>query len=93
MQDLGAGELLLNSIDADGTKNGFDLELLEQVRKISRVPLIASGGAGKVEHFVDVARTGVDAILAASVFHSDQISITEVKEALKNSGVEVRLAN
>lgn len=93
VQDLGAGELLLNSIDADGTKNGFDLELLEQVRKISRVPLIASGGAGKVEHFVDVARTGVDAILAASVFHSDQISITEVKEALKNSGVEVRLAN
>ena len=93
VQDLGAGELLLNSIDADGTKSGFDLELLEKVRDIARVPLIASGGAGKVDHFVEVAKVGVDAILAASVFHSNQISIVEVKDALKKAGVEVRLAN
>ena len=65
----GAGEILLNSMDADGVKTGFDLEMLAQVRSQVTVPLIASGGAGKVEHFVQAVRTGADAVLAASVFH------------------------
>lgn len=88
--DLGAGELLINSIDADGTKAGFDLELIERIREISKVPLIASGGAGEVKHFVDAARAGADAILAASVFHDGLISIQQVKSALDASGFEVR---
>ena len=90
VQDLGAGELLINSIDADGTKDGFDLELIEKVRAISSVPIIASGGAGKIEHFVAAALVGADALLAASVFHGQTISITEVKSALHARGVEVR---
>lgn len=90
VQDLGAGELLINSIDADGTKDGFDLELIEKVRAISSVPIIASGGAGKIEHFVAAALAGADALLAASVFHEQTISITEVKSALHARGVEVR---
>jgi cyclase len=90
VQELGAGELLVNSIDADGTRSGFDLELLELVISISKVPVIASGGAGRVEHFVSAARTGVDAMLAASIFHSGEISIPEVKLALSQSGSLVR---
>jgi imidazole glycerol-phosphate synthase subunit HisF len=90
VQDLGAGELLVNSIDADGTRNGFDLELLERVRKISHVPVIASGGAGTVEHFVQAALAGADALLAASVFHEGQFSVADVKVALSDAGVEVR---
>jgi cyclase len=89
--DSGAGELLINSIDADGTKSGFDLELIEAVRKISEVPIIASGGAGKPEHFVQAAYAGADAVLAASVFHSKAISIETVKFQLKEAGFEVRL--
>ena len=90
VQDLGAGELLINSIDADGTRDGFDIELIEKIRAISRVPIIASGGAGKIEHFVEAALAGADALLAASVFHEGTISITEVKSALNARGVEVR---
>ncbi len=90
VQDLGAGELLVNSIDADGTKDGFDLELIEKIRAISTVPLIASGGAGKVEHFVAAALSGADALLAASVFHEGSISIARVKAALADAGLEVR---
>lgn len=90
VQDLGAGELLINSIDADGTRDGFDIELIEKVRAISSVPIIASGGAGRVEHFVDAALAGADALLAASVFHEKTISIAEVKSALNERGVEVR---
>jgi cyclase len=90
VQDLGAGELLINSIDADGTRDGFDVELIEQVRAISSVPIIASGGAGKIEHFVDAALAGADALLAASVFHEGTMSIAEVKSALNARGVEVR---
>ncbi len=90
VQDLGAGELLINSIDADGTRDGFDIELIEQIRAISRVPIIASGGAGKIEHFVEAALAGADALLAASVFHEGTISITDVKSALNARGVEVR---
>ena len=90
VQDLGAGELLVNSIDADGTKDGFDLELIEKIRKISTVPVIASGGAGRVEHFVQAALSGADALLAASVFHEGKFSVSDVKVALKAAGVDVR---
>lgn len=89
--DLGAGELLLNSIDADGTKSGFDIELIEQVRELVDIPIIASGGAGSPEHFVAAANAGADAVLAASVFHDGLISIEAVKEALRLNGFEVRL--
>lgn len=88
--DLGIGELLLNSIDADGTKQGFDLPMLEAARSASTVPLIASGGAGKIQDFVDAANAGADAILAASVFHNRSITIAEVKLALKEAGFATR---
>ncbi|MEV7042015.1 imidazole glycerol phosphate synthase subunit HisF [Amycolatopsis sp. NPDC051061] len=89
-EELGVGEILLNSMDADGTKNGFDLELIELVRKAVRVPVIASGGAGAVEHFLPAVQTGADAVLAASVFHFGQLKIGDVKDALREGGVEVR---
>jgi cyclase len=91
VEDLGAGELLVNSIDADGTKSGFDIELVELITSKSSLPVIASGGAGKVEDFVEAARAGADAVLAASVFHEGEISIGEVKRALNQASVEVRL--
>ena len=91
VEDLGAGELLVNSIDADGTKSGFDIELVELIKSQSSLPVIASGGAGKVEDFVEAARAGADAVLAASVFHEGEISIGEVKLALDQASVEVRL--
>ena len=90
VQDLGAGELLVNSIDSDGTRDGFDIELIEKIRAISKVPLIASGGAGRLEHFVAAANAGADALLAASVFHEGLFTISEVKHALRESGIEVR---
>ncbi|KAA2258728.1 imidazole glycerol phosphate synthase subunit HisF [Solihabitans fulvus] len=89
-QELGVGEILLNSMDADGTKAGFDLDLLRRVRAVVDVPLIASGGAGAVEHFAPAVAAGADAVLAASVFHFGQLRISEVKEALRAKGVEVR---
>jgi imidazole glycerol-phosphate synthase subunit HisF len=89
---LGAGELVVNSMDADGTKEGFDLELLNAIAKRVNVPVIASGGAGRIEHFVDVAtKTDVDAYLAASVFHYETITIDQVKQELKKNGVPVRI--
>ncbi len=88
--DRGAGEILLNSMDADGTTSGFDLEMIEAVRAVVGVPVIASGGAGTVEHFVDAARAGADAVLAASVFHYGTLSIAEVKAGLADAGFEVR---
>ncbi|WP_062388830.1 imidazole glycerol phosphate synthase subunit HisF [Demequina iriomotensis] len=87
---LGAGEILLNSMDADGTTDGFDLEMLARVREVVDVPLIASGGAGTVEHFVQAARAGADAVLAASVFHFGALTIQEVKDAMRKAGIEVR---
>ena len=87
---LGAGEILLNSMDADGTKTGFDLELIGAVRAAVDVPLVASGGAGAVEHFVPAVEAGADAVLAASVFHFGQLRIGEVKDAMRASGVIVR---
>jgi cyclase len=90
VQDLGAGELLVNSIDADGTRDGFDLELIDRVKQISQVPVIASGGAGTLEHFVAAAQAGADALLAASVFHEGMFTISDVKEAMKAAGLEIR---
>ncbi len=87
----GVGEILLNSMDADGTTDGFDLEMIEAIRAEVDVPLIASGGAGKVEHFVAAARAGADAVLAASVFHFGIFTIGEVKQALAAAGFPVRL--
>ena len=90
VQELGAGELLVNSIDADGTRNGFDAEMLAAVRAIANVPVIASGGAGKAEDFPEAAAAGADAILAASIFHEGSVSIGDAKGALKAAGYEVR---
>jgi cyclase len=89
--ELGAGELLVNSIDADGTRDGFDTDMLRAIREISPVPVIASGGAGKAQDFPEAARAGADAILAASIFHEGSVSITQAKIALKQEGFEVRL--
>lgn len=88
--ERGAGELLVNSIDADGTKQGFDLELVALMRELSRVPVIASGGAGKAEDFAPAIRAGADAVLAASVFHSGQLTVGDVKAAMMADGIEVR---
>ncbi|WP_026927739.1 imidazole glycerol phosphate synthase subunit HisF [Granulicoccus phenolivorans] len=88
--DLGAGEILLNSMDADGTTAGFDLAMLEDMRAAVNVPLIASGGAGTAAHFVDAARAGADAVLAASVFHFGTVSVAEVKQALAEADFPVR---
>lgn len=88
--ELGAGEILLNSMDADGTKAGFDLELIEAVRAVVDIPVIASGGAGKVEHFAPAVASGADAVLAASVFHFGELTIGEVKESLREAGNPVR---
>ncbi len=87
---LGAGEVLLNSMDADGTRNGFDLEMLRAVRAEVGVPLIASGGAGAVQHFPPAVAAGADAVLAASIFHFGEVSIGAVKEALRMTGAPVR---
>ena len=88
--ELGAGELLVNSIDADGTKAGFDLELIGIMRELSSVPVIASGGAGRVDHFPPAIAAGADAVLAASVFHSGDLTIGDVKRELADAGMVVR---
>ncbi|QWS35091.1 imidazole glycerol phosphate synthase subunit HisF [Curtobacterium sp. L6-1] len=88
--ERGAGELLVNSIDADGTKNGFDLALVTAVRAVSSVPVIASGGAGRVEHFAPAIDAGADAVLAASVFHRGEMTVADVKDALRATGHVVR---
>ena len=88
--NLGAGEILMNSIDADGTRQGFDCELIGLVRNAVRVPIVASGGAGKVTDFAPAIRAGADAVLAASVFHSGEISIPAVKNELRREGLVVR---
>lgn len=88
--ELGAGEILLNSMDADGTKNGFDLEMIRAVRSVTQVPLISSGGAGKLEHFPQAIDAGANAVLAASVFHFGDMTIGQVKETLRAAGHSVR---
>lgn len=93
-EELGAGEILLTSMDADGTKNGYDVELTRAVARAVRLPVIASGGAGKVEHFYDVLTAGqADAALAASLFHFGEISIGQVQRYLAERGVPVRIQN
>lgn len=88
--ERGAGEVLLNSIDADGTKNGFDVEMIDAVRAITSVPLVASGGAGKASDAVEAYQAGADAILAASIFHHDKVTVGEVKASLAAVGAVVR---
>jgi cyclase len=87
---LGAGEVLLTSIDRDGTDSGYDLKLIEAARNAVSVPIIASGGAGRLEHFVEALKAGADAVLAASVFHFGIYSIAEAKDALAEAGFPVR---
>jgi cyclase len=88
--ELGVGEILLNSMDADGTKAGFDLAMLRAVRAAVSVPVIASGGAGAADHFAPAVDAGADAVLAASVFHFKELSIGEVKSAMAEQGIVVR---
>ncbi|WP_434588568.1 imidazole glycerol phosphate synthase subunit HisF [Streptomyces sp. A5-4] len=88
--ELGAGEILLNSMDADGTKDGYDTEMIAAVRAHVTVPVIASGGAGKLDHFAPAVAAGADAVLAASVFHFGDLRISEVKNTLREAGHPVR---
>lgn len=88
--ELGAGEILLNAMDADGTTDGFDLDLIRRVRAEVSIPVIASGGAGAVEHFAPAVEAGADAVLAATVFHFGTLRISDVKGALAGAGVPVR---
>ena len=90
-QELGVGEILLNSMDGDGTKEGFDLELIRKVREAVHLPIIASGGAGTVEHFPPAVAAGADAALAATIFHFGEVAITDCKHAIAEAGYEVRL--
>ena len=88
----GAGEIVLNSIDTDGVKSGFDLEMLDELASRVNVPIIASGGAGNMEHFADLfTHPGIDAGLAASIFHTKQVDIKDLKRFLRGKGVEMRL--
>ena len=88
--ELGAGEILLNSMDADGTREGFDLEMIRAVRREVNIPVIASGGAGKASDFPPAIAAGADAVLAASIFHYGLLTIRQVKDALKGAGYTVR---
>lgn len=89
---LGAGEIVLNSIDADGTKAGFDIEITQRVSKSVGIPVVASGGAGKLEHLAEVLKSGkADAVLAASIFHFGEFTVDEVKKYLAAEGIPVRL--
>jgi len=89
--DRGAGEVVLNCMSSDGTRGGFDITQLGTARKVLPIPLVASGGAGAIDHFISVFRQAdVDAALAATVFHSGQIPISELKQSLAGAGIEVR---
>ena len=91
IEQLGAGEICLNSIDADGTKNGFDIPMLKAVCDSCNIPVIASGGAGKIEDFSEVfEKTGATAALAASLFHFKELTVQQVKDYCRNKGVIVR---
>lgn len=90
---LGVGEILLNSMDADGTRSGYDIEMIKAVRKVSKVPLIASGGAGKVEDFADALDAGADALLAASIFHFGTYRISDIKKYLSGRGYSMRTSH
>lgn len=91
-ESLGAGEILLTSMDCDGTKAGFDVELTRAISDVVNIPVIASGGAGKLEHFTDAVKEGhADAVLAASLFHFKELEIKEVKQHMRDNGIDVRL--
>jgi cyclase len=90
-QDKGIGELLVNSVDADGTKSGFNNELISAIRRVTSLPLIASGGAGVAADFLPAVQAGANAVLAASIFHSGAVSIQSVKQELSSNGVKVRM--
>jgi len=90
-QDKGIGELLVNSVDADGTKSGFNNDLISAIRKVTSLPLIASGGAGVAADFLPAVQAGANAVLAASIFHSGAVSIQSVKQELSSNGVKVRM--
>jgi len=90
-QDKGIGELLVNSVDADGTKSGFNNELISAIREVTSLPLIASGGAGVAADFLPAVQAGANAVLAASIFHSGAVSIQSVKQELSSNGVKVRM--
>ncbi len=91
VESLGAGEILLTSMDKDGTKSGYDCKLLEKISSVVSIPVIASGGAGALEHFYDAIVSGADAVLAASLFHFREFTIGQVKQYLFSRGIEVRL--
>ena len=92
MTDYGAGEILLTSMDRDGTKNGFDIALTRAIADAVPVPVIASGGVGNLQHLVDgVQQGGADAVLAASIFHFGEYSVQQAKEFIQSAGVEMRL--
>lgn len=89
-EELGVGEILLNSMDGDGTRDGFDLELIRAVREVVSIPVIASGGAGQAADFPPAVEAGANAVLAASIFHFGDVAIGEVKDAMADAGIEVR---
>ena len=92
MTDLGAGELLVTSMDRDGTRNGFDIELMQQITRAVNVPVIASGGVGNLDHLVEgIQLGGADAVLAASIFHFGEYTVPDAKRYMQNRGIEVRL--
>ncbi len=93
VEDLGAGEILLTSMDKDGTKNGYDLEILNKISSSLSIPVIASGGAGKMEHIKEAFENGADAALAASIFHFGEIGIMDLKRYLNKEGISVRETN
>ena len=90
-EQRGAGEILLTSMDTDGTKDGYDLEVTKAISDIVKIPVIASGGAGKLEHFKDVLNIGADAVLVASIFHYGEYTVRDVKEYFLSEGIPVRL--
>lgn len=91
VENRGAGEILLTSMDTDGVKQGFDLEITKEISKIVNIPVIASGGAGNMQHFKDAFLSGADAALAASIFHFKEVDIMELKKYLQNNGINVRI--
>ena len=92
LEELGAGEILLTSMDRDGTRDGYDIELVQKVAKSVMIPIIASGGAGRMEHFYEALKEGeADAALAASLFHFKEVEIMELKNYLRDKGIEVRI--
>jgi cyclase len=94
VEDRGAGEILLTSMDRDGTKNGFDIDLLSKVHEFVSIPVIASGGAGTIQHCIDAIKLGnADAVLAASIFHFKEIEISELKAAIRKEGIPIRLGD